>query len=98
MAELLNETELDERLSGMAGWSHDAAAKAIVRRFVFPDFVTAFGFMTAVAIVAEKMNHHPEFHNVYNRVTLTLSTHDAGGVTERDLALAAKADALSPIN
>nr|MDT0663605.1 4a-hydroxytetrahydrobiopterin dehydratase [Micromonospora sp. DSM 115978] len=96
MAELLSETEIGAKLSSLTEWQHDPAAKAIVRRFTFADFVTAFAFMTSVALVAEKMNHHPEFHNVWNQVTLTLSTHDAGGVTELDFKLAAKADALAP--
>jgi 4a-hydroxytetrahydrobiopterin dehydratase len=58
------------------------------RTFEFADFVAAFGFMTKVALVAERMNHHPEWSNVYNRVEVALTTHDAGGITERDFALA----------
>ena len=60
----------------------------IQREFVFENFIEAFGFMTRVAILAEKQNHHPEWSNVYNKVTITLTTHDAGGVTEKDLKLA----------
>lgn len=65
----------------------------ITREFVFADFVQAFAFMTRVALVAEKHDHHPEWRNVYNRVTITLTTHDAGGLTAKDIALAHTADA-----
>lgn len=65
----------------------------ITREFVFADFVQAFAFMTRVALVAEKRDHHPEWRNVYNRVTITLTTHDAGGLTDKDIALARAADA-----
>ena len=65
----------------------------ITREFVFPDFVQAFAFMTRVALVAEKSDHHPEWRNVYNRVAITLTTHDAGGLTAKDVALARAADA-----
>lgn len=68
---------------------------AIARSFKFQDFSAAFGFMTRVALAAEKMDHHPEWFNVYNRVDITLSTHDAGGLTERDLKLAALIDTLA---
>lgn len=63
--------------------------------FGFPDFVAAFGFMSSAALVAESMNHHPEWCNVYNRVTVDLSTHDAGGITELDFTLARRMDALT---
>jgi len=67
----------------------------LVRTFEFPDFITAFAFMTRVAIVAEKMNHHPSWSNVYNKVEIRLSTHDAGNtITEKDLSLAARIDEL----
>jgi 4a-hydroxytetrahydrobiopterin dehydratase len=92
MAAPLTEAEIAGRLESLAGWSYDATRRAIERKFAFPDFVAAFAFMTSVAIVAEKMNHHPVFYNVYNRVTLTLSTHDVGGVTELDVTLATKID------
>lgn len=65
------------------------------RNFVFADFVQAFGFMTQLALHAEKMNHHPEWSNVYNRVNIVLTTHDAGGLTERDITLARLADGLA---
>ena len=65
----------------------------ITREFVFADFVRAFAFMTQLALVAEKRDHHPEWRNVYNRVTITLTTHDAGGLTDKDIELALAADA-----
>ena len=68
---------------------------ALEKTFVFGDFVQAFGFMTRAAMVAEKMDHHPEWFNVYRTVAVTLSTHDAGGLTERDVELAEKMDALA---
>jgi len=81
----------DARKSGLArlsGWSEVNGRDAITKRFVFKDFNEAFGFMTRAALVAEKFDHHPEWFNVYKNVEVTLSTHDAGGVTELDLKLA----------
>jgi|ERR1700691_1056369 len=75
-------------LAGLAGWQPVEGRDAITRTFVFADFNAAFGFMTRVALVAEKMDHHPEWFNVYKTVTVTLSTHDAGGITRRDITLA----------
>jgi 4a-hydroxytetrahydrobiopterin dehydratase len=69
-------------------WRHDAQRDAITREFIFADFAQAFAFMTQVAIVAEKRDHHPEWSNVYNKVGVTLTTHDAGGLTQRDVDLA----------
>ncbi len=74
------------------GWSKDQTRDAITREFVFPDFNRAFAFMTQVALAAEKADHHPEWSNVYNKVRVTLTTHDAGGVTQKDLELARFAD------
>jgi 4a-hydroxytetrahydrobiopterin dehydratase len=74
-------------------WAFDAERGALSRRFVFADFVEAFAFMTQLAIVAERSDHHPEWSNVYNRVEVRLTTHDAGGLTRRDIDLAAVADA-----
>ena len=75
-------------------WQVGAERGGTIRRdFVFADFVQAFAFMTRVALVAEKHDHHPEWSNVYNRVSITLTTHDAGGLTAKDLALARAADA-----
>jgi 4a-hydroxytetrahydrobiopterin dehydratase len=76
-------------------WRHDAQRDAITREFVFADFAQAFAFMTQVAIVAEKRDHHPEWSNVYNKVDVTLTTHDAGGLTQRDVDLAQFMDAAS---
>jgi 4a-hydroxytetrahydrobiopterin dehydratase len=75
-------------LGKLKGWSDVNGRDAITRKFEFKDFNQAFGFMTRAALVAEKMNHHPEWFNVYNKVEVTLSTHDAGGVTELDVKLA----------
>jgi len=75
-----------------ANWSRDAGRDAIQREFVFADFNRAFAFMTQVALAAEKADHHPEWSNVYNKVRVTLTTHDAGGVTQKDLDLARFAD------
>lgn len=71
------------------GWSFDEAGKALVRQLTFDDFSEAFGFLARLALHAEKVDHHPEFTSVWNRVDLRLTSHDAGGVTERDLKLAA---------
>lgn len=94
MAEKLTGAARDEALAGLAGWSHDGERDAISKTFEFKSFVAAFGWMTRVAIHAEKMNHHPEWSNAYNRVEVTLTTHDAGGLTERDLKLARILDGL----
>ena len=75
-------------LDTLHGWSEAEGRDAIEKSFRFADFNQAFAFMTRVALKAEKMNHHPEWFNVYNRVDIVLSTHDAGGVTERDVELA----------
>ena len=75
-------------LAKLTGWGEVAGRDAIAKKFVFKDFNAAFGFMTRAALVAEKMDHHPEWFNVYKNVDVTLSTHDAGGVTELDIKLA----------
>jgi len=82
-------------LAKLAGWSDVAGRDAIAKTFVFKDFNAAFGFMTRVALVAEKLDHHPEWFNVYKTVAVTLSTHDAGGVTELDVRLAEAMDKLA---
>lgn len=77
----------------LPGWRFDTQRGGTLQReFVFDDFVTAFGFMAQVALAAERLNHHPEWSNVYNRVAMTLTTHDAGGLTELDLELARAAE------
>ena len=75
------------------GWRHDESRGAIARVFMFADFAAAFAFMTQLALIAEKSNHHPEWCNVYNRVEITLTTHDVGGLSQRDIDLARGADA-----
>ena len=91
MAGLLNDTEIVERLAALAdGWMRHEAS--LVRDFAFPDFVTAFGFMSEVALAAERLDHHPEWFNVYGTVRVSLTSHDAGGITERDFALARAMD------
>ncbi len=82
-------------LSRLEGWSEVQGRDAIQRKFTFRDFNEAFGFMTRAALVAEKLDHHPEWFNVYKTVEVTLSTHDAGGLTERDIKLAEAMDRLA---
>ncbi|QND51167.1 4a-hydroxytetrahydrobiopterin dehydratase [Phyllobacterium sp. 628] len=84
----LNAGELDTALQELSGWSKTEGREAISKTFKFKDFNAAFGFMTRAALVAEKMDHHPEWFNVYNRVEVTLTTHDADGITELDIKLA----------
>ena len=86
----LEDDEVQRGLQGLPTWV--VSEGRLHREFEFPDFVAAFGFMTQVALVAEKMDHHPEWSNVYNRVVIDLQTHDAGGLTELDFILAAAAD------
>ena len=92
MPEKLSGSAREEALAGLPDWSPVADRDAIARAYRFADFSAAFAFMTAVAAVAEEMNHHPEWFNVYNRVEVTLSTHDAGGLSERDIKLATAID------
>ena len=84
---------VQQHLKTLAGWRLDSVRAALRRDFKFADFNQAFAFMTRVALYAERHDHHPEWFNVYNRVEVTLTTHDAGGVTERDIDLARFADA-----
>ena len=88
MAEKLTGDARQAALAKLSGWSEVKDRDAITRTLVFRDFNEAFGFMTRAALVAEKLDHHPEWFNVYKTVTVTLSTHDAGGLTERDIKLA----------
>ena len=94
MIEQLDEDERAAALDQLGEWDYDEARDAITRQFMFADFVEAFGFMTRVAILAEKADHHPEWSNVYNRVEVLLTTHDAGGLSTLDVALAKAIDAL----
>lgn len=84
---------VQQALDELVRWRHDAERGAICRTFRFADFGQAFGFMTQVALAAERADHHPEWSNVYDRVEIALTTHDAGGVSERDVALARRIDA-----
>lgn len=90
----LTETELTDALAGLPGWTLREDGLAIGRSFKFADFSEAFAFMTRVALLAEKADHHPEWSNVYNRVQITLTTHDAGGLSKRDVAMAGAIDGL----
>lgn len=90
----LTDDEIQRRLpTELPGWA--LVDGKLHREYRFTDFIGAFGFMTRVALAAEAMNHHPEWFNVYNRVSIDLTTHDAGGISERDFALAAKIDAFA---
>ena len=88
MVEKLAEDARRAALATIDGWAEVSDRDAIQKSFRFKDFNEAFGFMGRIALMAEKLDHHPEWFNVYNRVDITLSTHDAGGVSERDIALA----------
>jgi len=91
----LSDGALEEAIRDLDGWTLVDGRAAITRSFTFKTFNAAFGFMTRVALKAEAMDHHPEWFNVYNRVDVTLATHDAGGVTEKDLTLAKFMDELT---
>jgi 4a-hydroxytetrahydrobiopterin dehydratase len=88
MPEKLTADARKSALAKLGGWTSVKGRDAISKKFTFKDFSEAFGFMTRAALVAEKMDHHPEWFNVYKTVEVTLSTHDAGGVTELDVKLA----------
>lgn len=85
----LDSSLVPEKLAAVPGWSLDDSQLSISREFVFADFVQAFAFMSAVALQAEKRNHHPEWFNVYHKVRITWTTHDAGGLTQNDFDMAA---------
>ena len=88
----LTDAETSAQLEGISGWTVEN--EKLHKEFQFNSFVEAFGFMASVALIAESMNHHPEWFNVYNRVTVDLATHDAGGISALDFELAKKIDAL----
>ena len=94
MVDQLSEAERADALDGLPDWDYNEARDAITRQIVFSDFAEAFGFMAQVALIAEKMDHHPEWLNVWNRVEITLTTHDAGGLSERDIELADAIDSI----
>jgi 4a-hydroxytetrahydrobiopterin dehydratase len=94
MVEQLSEEERADALDELDEWDYDEARDAIMRSFTFENFGEAFAFMTRVALLAEKADHHPEWSNVWNRVDILLTTHDAGGLSHRDVTMAAAIDAL----
>jgi 4a-hydroxytetrahydrobiopterin dehydratase len=91
---VLTEAELDVALASLNGWAKSPERPAIHKAYRFKNFVEAFGFMTKVALLAEKLDHHPEWSNVYRTVEITLTTHDSKGVTELDVILATQVEAL----
>lgn len=93
MADKLSDDDIGARLDDLPGWSLENAK--LHREYKFANFALAFGFMTSAAIEAEKMNHHPEWFNVYSKVVVDLTTHSAGGITELDFELAAKMNKLA---
>ncbi len=93
MADRLTENEIEEALAGLDGWTLESGK--LSRDFKFANFIAAFGFMTSAAIEAEKMNHHPEWFNVYSKVSVQLVTHSANGITNLDVELAKKMNALA---
>lgn len=95
MTQRLSADERKSALVGLPGWSEAGGREAIARTFVFKDFNEAFGFMARAALVAEKHDHHPEWKNVYKTVEVVLATHDAGGVTSKDVELARAMNAIA---
>ena len=95
MVEKLDAEARAAALGELDGWDEAEGRDAIAKSFKFKNFNAAFGFMTRVALLAEKQDHHPEWFNVYNRVDITLSTHDAGGLSKRDIRLAAAIDSVA---
>ena len=93
---VLNDADREGALADLPGWAFDAARNGIAKSFSLAGFGEAFAFMTRVAFEAEKADHHPEWSNVYNRVEIVLSTHDAGGLSDKDVALARLIDGLTP--
>lgn len=94
MINALSEAERVDALEALDEWDYDEGRDAITRTITFADFSEAFAFMTRVALVAEKMDHHPEWSNVWNRVEILLTTHDAGGLSSRDIVMAEAIDAM----
>ena len=95
MAEKLSDAARKAALASLEGWTEVNGRDAISRKFTFKDFNEAFGFMARAALIAEKLDHHPEWFNVYKTVEVTLSTHDAGGLTDLDIQLAEVMNALA---
>ncbi|WDR01709.1 4a-hydroxytetrahydrobiopterin dehydratase [Devosia algicola] len=88
MAETLTDKQRDKALAALNGWVYDESANSISHVFKFKDFSEAFGFMSRIALAAEAANHHPDWSNSFNKVTIILTSHDAGGLTQKDMALA----------
>ncbi|WP_157014487.1 4a-hydroxytetrahydrobiopterin dehydratase [Mesorhizobium xinjiangense] len=93
--EKLDDAAIAEALAGLDGWEHEDGREAITKTFTFRNFSEAFGFMARCALAAEKLDHHPEWLNVYRTVEVTLSSHDAGGLTELDFELARRMDKIA---
>lgn len=98
MTAKLDKAQRAAALKSLSGWADDAKRDAIVKTFVFANFVDAFGFMTKAALAAERMDHHPEWSNVYKTVSVLLTTHDAGGLTSKDIELARAMDEAARLN
>ncbi len=92
MVDLLSGPERAKALAGLDGWQEVEGRDALAKTYKFKDFNAAFGWMSRVAMIAEQLDHHPEWFNVWNKIDVTLATHEAGGVTERDIALATRMD------
>lgn len=90
----LNQEIIEQKMLALPDWQLEAGNNAVSREFLYSNFSEAFAFMTRVALIAEKQNHHPEWSNVWNRVSIRLSSHDAGGLTQRDFDLALAIDKL----
>lgn len=95
MSHKLTDSERESALAELPGWTHEPTRDAITKSFRFKDFPAAWGFMSQVALAAEKADHHPEWFNVYNRVDVLLTTHDCDGLSTRDVALARVMDGLA---
>lgn len=94
MVDKLDDNTVDNILAELSGWTLNETRSSITKSFKFKDFNEAWAFMSRVALIAEKMDHHPEWSNVYNKVSITLTTHDAGGLSERDVKMAKTLDKL----
>ncbi len=92
MVDRLKDPQIEDALKSLEGWTRAKNRHAIEKSFKFKNFSQAWGFMSRIALLAEKMDHHPEWSNIYNRVDITLTTHDASGVSERDIKMAEKID------
>ncbi|GAB5388038.1 MAG: 4a-hydroxytetrahydrobiopterin dehydratase [Alphaproteobacteria bacterium] len=95
MVEQLSDEARQEALGKLTGWTHETERDSISKTYRLGNFRRAWGFMSEVALVAERMGHHPEWFNVYDRVEVTLTTHDAGGLSDKDITLATKMDAIA---